>query len=405
MIAPPKKRQILIALALLVTLLVIIVIALPRLLGEKTVTYKVSRGELRQSVVASGKVRSPQRIELTSQISGRVMQIPVQEGQAVVAGELLIRLDDTEWRAALAQARAALSQSELRLVQIQQLAQPLAAQSQRQAGANLQQARQNFARTDELVGKGFYSKTQLDEAQRNFEIAESQWQASQLQLRSQQNGGSDERLARIAIEQARASVDVAQSRLDYTRLTTPVAGMVLTRSVEPGITVQPGKVLMTLSPAGDTELIAQIDEKNLALLRLGQEATASADAYPEQRFAAELTFISPAIDPLRGSVEIRLRVKQAPAYLRQEMTVSVDIETARRADTLSAPSDALRGLGSAQPWVLVARDGVVQRQQVKIGIRSAGMVEIVDGLVPGDLLVPANNTTLREGSRLRAVAG
>lgn len=405
MIAPPKKRQILIALALLVTLLVTIVIALPHLLGEKTVTFKVSRGELRQSVVASGKVRSPQRIELTSQISGRVMQIPVQEGQAVVAGELLIRLDDTEWRAALAQARAALSQSELRLVQIQQLAQPLAAQSQRQAGANLQQARQNFARTDELVGKGFYSKTQLDEAQRNFEIAESQWQASQLQLRSQQNGGSDERLARIAIEQARASVDVAQSRLDYTRLTTPVAGMVLTRSVEPGITVQPGKVLMTLSPAGDTELIAQIDEKNLALLRLGQEATASADAYPEQRFAAELTFISPAIDPLRGSVEIRLRVKQAPAYLRQEMTVSVDIETARRADTLSAPSDALRGLGSAQPWVLVARDGVVQRQRVKIGIRSAGRVEIVDGLLPGDLLVPANNTTLREGSRLRAVAG
>lgn len=405
MIAPPKKRQILIALALLVTLLVTIVIALPHLLGEKTVTFKVSRGELRQSVVASGKVRSPQRIELTSQISGRVMQIPVQEGQAVVAGELLIRLDDTEWRAALAQARAALSQSELRLVQIQQLAQPLAAQSQRQAGANLQQARQNFARTDELVGKGFYSKTQLDEAQRNFEIAESQWQASQLQLRSQQNGGSDERLARIAIEQARASVDVAQSRLDYTRLTTPVAGMVLTRSVEPGITVQPGKVLMTLSPAGDTELIAQIDEKNLALLRLGQAAMASADAYPEQRFAAELTFISPAIDPLRGSVEIRLRVKQAPAYLRQEMTVSVDIETARRADTLSAPSDALRGLGSAQPWVLVARDGVVQRQRVKIGIRSAGRVEIVDGLLPGDLLVPANNTTLREGSRLRAVAG
>lgn len=405
MIAPPKKRQILIALALLVTLLVTIVIALPHLLGEKTVTFKVSRGELRQSVVASGKVRSPQRIELTSQISGRVMQIPVQEGQAVVAGELLIRLDDTEWRAALAQARAALSQSELRLVQIQQLAQPLAAQSQRQAGANLQQARQNFARTDELVGKGFYSKTQLDEAQRNFEIAESQWQASQLQLRSQQNGGSDERLARIAIEQARASVDVAQSRLDYTRLTTPVAGMVLTRSVEPGITVQPGKVLMTLSPAGDTELIAQIDEKNLALLRLGQAAMASADAYPEQRFAAELTFISPAIDPLRGSVEIRLRVKQAPAYLRQEMTVSVDIETARRADTLSAPSDALRGLGSAQPWVLVARDGVVQRQWVKIGIRSAGRVEIVDGLLPGDLLVPANNTTLREGSRLRAVAG
>ncbi len=404
MITLPKTRYILVVLAVLATLALLATFAMPRLLGEKIGVLAASRGELRQSVVASGKVRSPQRVELASQITGRVMQIPVREGQTVAAGELLIQLDDAEWRATLAQAQASLTQSELRLAQMQQLAQPLATQAKRQAEANLLQAQQRFAQTSELVAKGFYSKTQLDDAQRNLEIAESQRQTSELQLRSNQRGGSDERLAQVAVAQARASLDIAQSRLDYTRIRTPVAGIVLTRNVEPGITIQPGKLLMTLSPSGATELVMQIDEKNLALLRLGQKALASADAYPDRRFAAEITFISPAVDPLRGSVEIRLRVTEAPEYLRQEMTISVDIETARRADALTVPNEAIRDAGSNQTWVLVVREGTAQRQAVKLGVRSEGKTEILEGLAPGDLLVPAKNLSIREGSRVRAGA-
>jgi HlyD family secretion protein len=404
MITIPRTRYILALLAVLATLAVLANFALPRLLGEKITLLAASRGELRQSVVASGKVRSPQRVDLTSQITGRVTEIPVREGQIVEAGQLLIQLDDAEWRATLAQAKASLQQSELRQTQLQQLAQPLATQSKLQAEANLLQAKQRFAQASELVAKGFYSKTQLDDAQRNLDVAESQRQSSELQLRSNQSGGSDQRLAQVAVAQARASLDIAQSRLDYTRITTPVAGIVLTRNVEPGITIQPGKLLMTLSPNGATELVVQIDEKNLALLRLGQKALASADAYPDRRFAAEITFISPAVDPLRGSVEIRLRVTDAPEYLRQEMTVSVDIETARRADALMVPSDAIRDAGSNQPWVLVVRDGSAQRQPVKLGVRSEGKTEILEGLAPGDLLVPAKNISIREGSRVRAGA-
>lgn len=404
MITLPKTRYIIALLAVLAMFAILATFAYLRLLGEKITVLAASRGELRQSVVASGKVRSPQRVELTSQITGRVTQIPVREGQSVEAGQLLIQLDDAEWRATLAQAKASLQQSELRLAQLQQLAQPLATQSKRQAEANLLQAKQRFAQTSELVAKGFYSKNQLDDAQRNLDVAESQRQSSELQLRSNQIGGSDQRLAQVAVVQARASLDIAQSRLNYTQITTPVTGIVLTRNVEPGITIQPGKLLMTLSPSGATELVVQIDEKNLALLHLGQKALASADAYPDRRFAAEITFISPAVDPLRGSVEIRLRVTEAPEYLRQEMTVSVDIETARRADALMVPSDAIRDAGSNQPWVLVVRDGSAQRQVVKLGVRSEGKMEILEGLAPGDLLVPAKNISIREGSRVRAGA-
>ena len=105
MITLPKTRYILVLLAVLATLALLATFALPRLLGEKVGVLAASRGELRQSVVASGKVRSPQRVELASQITGRVMQIPVREGQSVAAGELLIQLDDAEWRATLAQAQ------------------------------------------------------------------------------------------------------------------------------------------------------------------------------------------------------------------------------------------------------------------------------------------------------------
>jgi HlyD family secretion protein len=394
----------LLALAGLILFIALAVFAWPQLRGEKVVIATATQSELTQSVVASGKVRSPQRIELSSQISGKVMQIPVREGQQVTAGQLLIQLDDTEWRAASAQASATLTQSLARLAQMGELAVPLALQSQRQAEANRVQARQNFERSSTLVGKGFYSKTQLDDARRNLEVAESQWQAAQLQARSSQPGGSDFRLAQAAVEQARASLQVAQSKLGYTKIVAPVAGTLLTRAIELGDTAQPGKLLMTLSPAGDTELIVQIDEKNLRLLSLGQKALASADAYRDQRFAAEITFISPAIDPLRGSVEVRLRVADAPAYLRQEMTVSIDIETARRTNAVIAPIDVIHEIASPKPWALVVRDGVARRQEVSIGIRSDSRLEIISGIKAGDQLVPASQTSVIDGSRVHAVA-
>lgn len=403
----PKIRRLFAArpiatLAVPTVLAILIFVALPRIQGEKVNVLGATQGELQQSVVASGKVRSPQRMELASQITGRVMQVAVREGTQVKAGDLLIQLDDGEWLAALAQAKAGLAQSELRVGQLQQLGLPMAEQSRRQAEANVLQARQHFERTRELVAKGFYSKTQLDDAQRNLEVAESQFESAQLQARSNQRGGSDERLARVAVDQARASLALAQSRLDYTRITAPADATVLTRSVEPGDTAQPGKVLMSLSPAGDTELIVQIDEKNLSLLRLGQKALASADAYPDRHFPAEITFISPAVDPLRGSVEIRLRVPEPPDYLRQEMTVSIDIETARKANALTVPAEAIREPGSAAPWVLVIRDGIATRQAVKLGLRNAGRVEITDGITAGEQIIPAANTLIPEGRRVRA---
>lgn len=381
-------------------LAVLTVIAIRQSGGSAIETLTARQGDIRQSVVASGKVRSPQRSEIAAQVAAQVRSVAVREGQQVAAGEPLIELDDRELRAATEQARAQLQQSELRLAQLQRLTQPLAQENIRQSEANLAQAKRHFDRVETLVGKGFYSTTQLDEARRALTLAQSQFHASQLQAQSSARGGSDFQLAEAGVAQARAALALAESRLAYTRILAPRAGTILARLVEPGDSVQSGKTLLTLSPAGDTELVVQIDEKNLRLLALDQIAQVSADAWPDQRFPARLSFISPAVDALRGSVEVRLRVDNPPDYLKQDMTVSIDITTGEKTGVVLLPLEALRGM-PGDTWVLVVRDGRATRQAVETGLRNAGLTEILSGLAAGEAVIPASNARLQEGDNVR----
>ena len=216
--------------------------------------------------------------------------------------------------------------------------------------------------------------------------------------------GSDYAVAKAALAQAKATLLVAAAKLDATVIRAPADGMLIARSVEPGHVAEAGKELMALAPAGETQLVLEIDEKHLAELAIGQKALGSADAFPAQRFAAELVYINPGIDPARGAVEVKLRVPNPPAYLRQDMTVSVDIEVARRADAIVVPSDALHDAASAEPWALVVRDRHTVRQPVKLGLRGDERTEVIEGIAAGDALVPVTNVTIEAGRRVRGVA-
>ena len=368
---------------------------------ERAAAFRAERGELRQAVVASGRVRTPQRVEIAAQVTGRVAAVAVREGERIEPGQVLVRLDDAEARAAADQARATLAQGEARLRQLAAQSRPAAEQALRQAEANRVQAERHYARVRELVGRNFYSQAQLDDARRALDVADSQRRSAELQLAAQAPDGAEAAVARTGRDQARAALAVAEARLGYATLRAPVAGTVLTRSVEPGDTVQPGRVLLTLAPDGATELSTQIDEKNLSLLAVGQPAQVSADAYAGRRFAAEVAYIAPSVDAQRGSVEIRLRVPEAPAYLKHEMTVSIDVETGRRADALVVPADCLRDADGA-PWLLVDRDGVAERRPVRVGLRGAGRVEIVEGLSDGEAVLPAASPVVA-GRRVSAV--
>lgn len=370
------------------------------LLGPRVTTRVLAATSLVRTIVASGRVVTPLRVDVSSQISGAVRAVPVREGQSVVAGQALIEIDGSEAGASVEQARAALMQTEARLRQVRELALPAAQQAVRQAEVNLQNSQRQHERLLALQRQGFIGQAQLDDARRTLDVAESQLRSARLQVSSNDERGSELLAARAAVAQAQASLAMAQTRQAYTTLRAPVAGILIARNVQRGDVVQPGKVLMVLSPAGSTQLVVQIDEKNLARLKSGQKALASADAYPDQRFGAELVYINPAIDPQRGSVQVKLDVAQAPAYLRQDMTISVELEVERLDAAIVVPAAALQYSSDGAAWVMKHVAGRAVRQAVKTGQRQTGKVEIVSGVIAGDEVIL--DAVVADGRRVRA---
>ena len=372
------------------------------LLGTPTSVYTAASSELVQSVVASGRVISPQRVTVALQGSGRVLRVAVAEGQTVEAGQLLIELDNSDNRASLDQAGAAVAQAQAKLRQRGELSQPQAIQTLAQARATELQARKALDRNRNLLAQGFVSQAAVDDAQRAVDVAASQVASAQAQVTANSPDGSDAMLLRAALREAQAGQQLARAKLDQGLVLAPTSGVLISRSVEVGDIVQPGKALMVLAASGQPQILIQIDEKNLSKIAIGQKAFASADAFASQRFDAVVAYINPGVDATRGSVEVKLNITNPPAYLRQDMTVSADIETARRTATVVIPTTTLEDSATDKPWVLVVRDKHAVKQFVKLGLRGDTRVEVLEGLAAGEAVVPASKTGVKAGQRVRA---
>ena len=358
--------------------------------------------ELVHSVVATATVQSPHRANLGVQIAGKVLAVEVQEGERVGRGQALLRLDDGELRSVLAAAESGVQQAQFKLRQWREVQAPSARAGDQQARANLLQARAQFERLSVLFQQGFIGQAALDEATRALEVAQAQACSAQAQSQAHAEQGLEQQLAQSALVLARANADAARVRLSYTVLLAPFDGVVVSRSVEPGDTVQPGKTLLLLAPQGETELVAQIDERNLSLLRVGQPAVAAADAFAKQRFSAGVSAIAPGVDAQRGSVQVKLRVPSPPDHLRQDMTVSVEIEVGRQDRALAVPLEAVHEAESAQPWVWrITAASRLQRVPVTLGLRSGAWVQLSAGVAAADRVLSSAGAGLKAGQRVR----
>ena len=360
-------------------------LALRAFLGPVAPAWTVERQELVQRVVASGRVLAPARIQVGSVVVGRVFRVPVDKGDRVRPGDLLVQLEDREALAAHSQARAQAAQAAARLEQVEVVSVRVTSEALRQAELRLAQAEVKLARQRTLSGAGSVSQSDLDDAIQSRDLAASQVESARIQA-SAAASGADRRAALAALDQARGAEQAAAARLDQLSIRSPAAGVVTERDVEPGDVVQPGRALLVVARDGPTQLSVLPDEKNLALLRLGQAATASADAFPDRTFPARVAYIAPSVDLARGTVEVKLDVDSPPAFLRPDMTVSVNVETGRDPQAMVLPAGAIRDPGPA-PWVLVVRDGKAVRQPVTLGMRGDGTVQVLSGLAPGEAVV------------------
>lgn len=374
-----------------------------RLLGPTIEVAKVAKREIVQKIVVSGRVLTPTRVNVGSLVSGVIEAVSAREGDHVAAGDLLVKIRDAELRAALAQAEAGLAVAEARLHQTRTVTTQVADQAHKQADTNLELSELSYQRTLALFQTGGVSQAELDEVKRARDIAQSQHDSSDAQRRALGRGGADHRAALAGVAQAAANVAVAKVRLDEATITAPARGVILARNIEPGDLVQAGRTLFVLAVDGETQLSIEPDEKNLPYLAIGQRARASADAFAKESFDAKVTYIAPAVDAQRGTIEVRLTVPSPPAYLRPDMTVSVDAEAGRHPDALVVPTSALHDVGSPSPWLFVVANGRLERREVKLGLRGDGAVELLSGASEGELVALLGVAELVAGARVRPI--
>ncbi|AUC05783.1 efflux RND transporter periplasmic adaptor subunit [Acinetobacter lwoffii] len=354
--------------------------------GPVVPSYTLSAMPLVQNVVATGRVATVSRAQVGSEISAVVLQRLVQEGDQVKPGDLLVVLKSDEL---LAQVR----QAELALTELASSRRPQATAELASAKAQLEQASREATRRRNAEA-GILSREEVEQAVEAERVARNNYETARVKAAA---------LAAGQVEEAslREQLAVAQAQLAKTKIRAAVAGTVLTRDVEPGDLVQPGQTLFTIALTGNTEIRVPLDERNLPQLALQQNATVISDAYPDQSFPARINFIAPSIDPQRGTVEVRLTVNPVPDFLRQDMTVSVNVETAKRTRALAIPNDALSSIKGDKAVVLIVRAGKVQRQQITLGLRGLAMSEVKTGLSEGDQVLADAESSLEDGTRVR----
>lgn len=359
--------------------------------GSALAGYKVAERPLVQTVVATGRVVAVSRAQIGSPVTGVVIERRVREGDRVQAGDVLavLRADDME---------AAVRDAEAALAQLQQSTRPQAQAALREAEARLTQATREAQRRRDLFQQQAIAREEMEQAIQAETTARANAEQARLTARSLLAGNPAEAAARARVASSKA-------QLAKTTIRAEVAGTVLTRNAEPGDLVQPGRILFEIAQTGDTEIQVPLDEKNLEVLAIGQTAMCIADAYPARPFPAKVGFIAPSVDPQRGTVDIRLTVTPVPSFLRQDMTVSVNVETGRRDKAIVVPNEALTAMDGnrAELWLIV--DGRATKRPVQLGLRGLTQTEVTSGLHVGDWILSDARASVAPGDRVRVVPG
>ncbi|TNE85303.1 MAG: efflux RND transporter periplasmic adaptor subunit [Deltaproteobacteria bacterium] len=371
--------------------------------GPRAVAYLPVRQPITQTLLVTGRLASPARVQLGALVQSTVAEVAVEEGDVVDEGVLLVRLADDEAAARVRESEAQVAEAAARLRRIRGVGRRVAGERLEQARVNAEEADRQFARADELFVDGFLAEAEHDAARQRRDVARSQLVAAQLEAAATDPAGADTASAAASLARAQAALELAQAGLERTRLRAPSRGRVLERHVEVGQVVRPGDVLLQFAGEGDLEVRITPDEFHLGQLAIDQQAMVVTEAFPDRPLYARVSRMAPRVDATRGTVEVRLALtgEVDDLALRPDMTATVEVILGERDDALVLPTWLVRDLGSREPWVLVARDGAAVRVPVGLGLEGTETVEITSGLAEDDAVL-APDVAVEPGEPVRA---
>ena len=340
-------------------------------------------GEQQTELSAAGYVSSRRRSIIAPQVAGRLVEVAVEEGDAVEKGQVLARLDDRDARVASAQVRAELQAASQRLIA---------------ARATATRMRSDLARAEQLAGAEVITRASLEEAQALASASSAEAQAASAQLTAAQ-------------EAARA----AELQLSHTVVRAPFAGTVVRKLADEGAVLAPAALqqeniggIVELVDLGALEVEAEVSEEQLPRIELGQPALVFLDAYPEQAFVAKVRSVRPAIDRSKATADVNVEFEEIPPGVLPDMGARVAfLKEALPEEALTKKDAALRVPASAvvrnggESVVWVVQDGRVRRQPVQVAEKVGDEVALAQGPEPGTQVVVSPQGSLRPGRKVK----
>jgi HlyD family secretion protein len=366
---------------------------------------------------ATGYIVAHHEIEVASKVVGRVAWIGVEKGDRVTAGQVVVRLEDDEYRAQLEQAKGQLANLQARLLEAEHGSRPeeiaVAKANLDQAKANLVDAKVTLDRTKELVAQGVLSRQQLDDAVAKYDDGAARVASLDRTYELARLGPRQEQIdsLRGQVEQAHGVVAYAQTQLDNTVIRAPVAGTILERAVEKGEFVTNGFVgdkgakgyVVTLADLNDLQVELDISQNDFAKLHMDQKGIVTTDAFPDRKYDGGIAEISPKADRQKATVQVKVKVLHPDNYLRPEMNASVAfISEEKPAAAGSSPQPTIVVPASAvrKDSVFVVLGGKALRRTVKTLATTSQGVRVREGLIGGEDLIVNPPASLKDGDRV-----
>lgn len=307
----------------------------------KVVTRVVEPQRLTDAIQALGTARANESIEIKPRLASVVTRVAFEEGQLVRQGDLLIELENSEIRAGLSVAEAALSESQ-----------------------------SIYRRSESLINTQAISASSLEQL-------------------------------RAAMHVDEAEVEAARARLANTSIRAPFGGRVGLRRVSPGGFVDPSTVITTLDDTQTIKLDFSIPETFLTVVREDMKIVARSLVYPDQAFGGSVASVDTRLDPVARSVQVRAVLPNPAGLLKPGMFLTVDLQR-DRGEVLAAPEEALVPERDEQYVYKVVDDRAV-KQRVTLGRRTPGLVEVTEGIAAGDVLITEGTHKLQDGSPVEVV--
>ncbi len=366
---------------------------------------------------ATGYIVAHHEIQVASKVSGKVAWIGVDEGSLVKKGQELVRLDDTEYRAQVEQAKGNLANLEAKLLELEHGSRP---QEVTEAEANLLQAQADltnsklaFERNSALFSQGIISRQDFDSAQYNYRNLQAKVNSLKQAYELVEKGPRQEEIDAMKgqVEQAEGLLVYDEDQQSNTLIRSPIDGRVLERAVEQGEYVTNGFVgdkgakgyVVTLADPNDLQVELDISENDFSRVHIGSKAIVTTDAFPDRKYDGQPVEIAPTADRQKATVQVKVRILHPDDYLRPEMNASVTFVNPASPHPLQAanasitiPATAVRGQS-----VFVVSGSRAIRRRVQISSTTLHGVRITQGLLGGEEIILNPPAHLGDGERVR----